>query len=886
MSKSNGKAFELDPLLRDKVRMLGKILGRTIEVHYGSEMLQRIEDIRQQAKKARRGDEAERDRLLAMLKTMPEDALLPVVRGFNQFLNLANIAEQQHGISWRRENAAEDEVEQMFTDLLDRLQQKGITGIDLSQKIAAANIELVLTAHPTEITRRTLIQKYDLISRLLQQRDDLREDHPGTAAIEQQLQTVIGEIWHTDEIRQVRPTAVDEAKWGFAVIENSLWQAVPELLRNLDKDLRARGASALPLTAAPVRFSSWMGGDRDGNPNVTSVVTREVLYLARWMAADLFLRDIERLGMQLSMSDASAELKRYLSEHTHEPYRTCMHELRERLLQTKIWAAAKAKGQESDVIPLQEEEELLRPLMLCYESLIQFGLDEIANDQLLDTIRRVACFGLTLVRLDVRQESTRHADVMAEICEYYGMGDYHSWSEEQKQEFLLAELQSRRPLIPNRWQPSAEVQEVLDTMNVLATRAGDGVSCYIISMASEPSDVLSVVLLLQACGVRDHMPVVPLFETLGDLEQSAPRMEKLWSVDWYRQYSKGHQQVMIGYSDSSKDAGQLAAVWAQYRAQESLSQVAREKGYRLRLFHGRGGSVGRGGGPAHRAILSQPPGSVAGGLRVTEQGEMIRFKFGLPEVAKRNLKIYISSVLEANLLPPEQARPEWRSMMEQLAADGVKSYRQMVRDTADFVRYFRAATPEQELGKLALGSRPARRRSGGGIETLRAIPWIFAWTQMRLMLPAWLGSDEALNTAINNGHLNELQTMYRQWPFFRTYIDMLEMVLSKSDKGIAYYYESRLVESELQPLGSQLRSRLEKIRDLVLKLKEQQELLENNIALQQSLSVRDPYTDPLHYLQAELLYRERQDQDVISDEVETALKVTMAGIAAGMRNTG
>ena len=265
---------------------------------------------------------------------------------------------------------------------------------------------------------------------------------------------------------------------------------------------------------------------------------------------------------------------------------------------------------------------------------------------------------------------------------------------------------------------------------------------------------------------------------------------------------------------------------------------------------------------------------------------MIRFKFGLPDVAKRNLKIYISSVLEANLLPPDSARPEWRDMMESLAGDGVRSYRAMVRDTEDFVRYFRAATPEQELGKLALGSRPARRRSGGGIETLRAIPWIFAWTQMRLMLPAWLGSDDALESAINKGRLGQLRDMYQQWPFFRTYIDMLEMVLSKADSGIAQYYEGRLVESELQPLGSQLRQRLEKMRALVLQLKEQQELLENNIALQQSLSVRDPYTDPLHYLQAELLYRERQDQDVISEEVERALKVTMAGIAAGMRNTG
>jgi phosphoenolpyruvate carboxylase len=363
-------------------------------------------------------------------------------------------------------------------------------------------------------------------------------------------------------------------------------------------------------------------------------------------------------------------------------------------------------------------------------------------------------------------------------------------------------------------------------------------------------------------------------------------MEKLWQVPWYREYSQCRQQVMIGYSDSSKDAGQLAAVWAQYQAQETLSRVAEEQGFSLRLFHGRGGTVGRGGGPAHRAILAQPPGSVKGGLRVTEQGEMIRFKFGLPEVAARNLKVYVSSVLEANFLPPEKPREEWRQLMHDLAADGVQSYRAMVREHPDFVSYFRAATPEQELGKLSLGSRPARRRSGGGIETLRAIPWIFAWTQIRLMLPAWLGADTALERQIDGGRLDTLQEMYAEWPFFRTYIDMLEMVLSKADGSIAEYYESILVDPSMQPLGSLLRQRLAHVRDLVLQVKEQTELLQDNLALQHSMQVRNPYTDPLHYLQAELLFRERQAGDLVSDEVEKALMVTMAGIAAGMRNTG
>ena len=879
---------QLDPVLRDKVKRLGQLLGQTIENQHGPNMLETIESIRQQAKLATTSDDvAERDELISRLKALSEQDLLPVVRGFNQFLNLANIADQQHSASWRRSEELKSLADDMLPDLLDRLQQREVAPAVLREEIADLNIELVLTAHPTEVTRRTLIQKYDLIARLLQQRDDLHPDHPQVETIDRKLASVVEEIWRTNEIRKQRPTAVDEARWGFAVVENSLWEAIPALLRDIDDELIKRGGERLPLDAAPIRFASWMGGDRDGNPNVTSLVTREVLYLSRWMAADMLLKDVDLIGQQLSMGEASAELKRaYPGER--EPYRACMHSLRDRLRDTQKWASASIRGDADtgDLNPLRVEAEIVEPLMLCYRSLLEQGLDTIANGHLLDSLRRLACFGLTLVRLDVRQESSRHTEVMAEICDYYGMPGYADWSEEDKQAFLLKELQSRRPLIPRHWTPSDNVREVLDSMALLATDAGDGVTCYIISMASEPSDVLSVALLLQDSGVRQHFPVVPLFETLDDLQQSEARMRKLWAIDWYREHSQQAQQVMIGYSDSSKDAGQLAAVWAQYQTQERLIQLADEMDMRLTLFHGRGGSVGRGGGPAHRAILAQPPGSVRQGLRVTEQGEMIRFKFGLPSVAERNLRVYVASVLEANLIPPQPARDSWRETMHTLADTAVASYRSVVRDTPEFVRYFRTATPEQELGKLALGSRPARRKSDGGIESLRAIPWIFAWTQMRLMLPAWLGTDEALKSLIDAGEGQKLQEMYQEWPFFRTYIDMLEMVTSKADPAISRYYESRLVEQELQMLGSQLRLRLERVQKQVLVVNGQKQLLDAMPILRSSMLVRDPYTDPLHYLQAELLYRERQQPDLVSEEVEQALMVTMAGIAAGMRNTG
>jgi phosphoenolpyruvate carboxylase len=879
---SEQQASELDFLLRDKVRILGALLGQTIERQQGADMLAQIEAIRKQAKKARSGNESEQADLLKRLQQLPDSALVPVARGFNQFLNLANIAEQQHAVSWRALHGKND-ASLMLNTLLTRLEQQ--KKHDLPKMIAQANIELVLTAHPTEIMRRTLIQKYDQIAKLLQERDDLCDGHPELAEIEEKLASLIDEIWRTDEIRQVRPTAVDEAKWGFTVIENSLWHAVPQLLREIDAELLSRGHEPLPLLATPVRFASWMGGDRDGNPNVTAILTQEVLYLARWMAADLYLRDIKKLNMQLSMDDASDELRTFIPAGSLEPYRACLSEVRKKLEDTRAWAAAKAQGKKLNVQPLMNKNELLQPLLACYHSLKEQKLERVANGMLLDCIRRIACFGLTLGKLDVRQESTCHIKVMAELAEHYGWGDYLCFSEEQKQQLLIAELNSKRPLLPMHWQPSAQSQEVLDTMSLLASPIGAGVSCYIISMAGEPSDVLTVALLLKAVGVQKSLPIVPLFETLDDLEQASVRMEKLWALPWYRSYCQDYQQVMIGYSDSAKDAGQMAAVWAQYCAQEKLTHSAINAGIKLRLFHGRGGSIGRGGGPAQRAILAQAPGSVAGGLRVTEQGEVIRFKYGLPEIATRNMKIYIAAVLEANFLPPAPPQENWRAMMHKLTGKAVHSYRALVKDDPDFVRYFRAATPEQELGQLALGSRPARRKAGGGIESLRAIPWIFAWTQMRLMLPTWLGADTALDDIIKNEGLETLEEMYRSWPFFRTYIDMLEMVLSKADSNIAAYYEARLVPAQLQPLGASLRSRLALATTRVLSVLSQDHLLQNNQALQLSMSVRNPYSDPLHYLQAELMHRERQEQEP-NVAVERALKVTMAGIAAGMRNTG
>ncbi|WP_017905008.1 phosphoenolpyruvate carboxylase [Pseudomonas asplenii] len=874
---------DIDVRLREDVHLLGELLGNTIRDQHGEEFLDKIERIRKSAK-ADRSDAASTE-LSASLDDLGDDELLPVVRAFNQFLNLANIAEQYQLIHRRDESQPAPFESRALPELLARLQAEGHDPESLARQLARLDIELVLTAHPTEVTRRTLIQKYDAIAAQLALQDHRDLTGAEREQIRQRLQRLIAEAWHTEEIRRTRPTPVDEAKWGFAVIEHSLWQAIPNYLRKADQALHAATGLHLPLEAAPIRFASWMGGDRDGNPNVTARVTREVLLLARWMAADLYLRDVDHLAAELSMQHASEALLARAGNSV-EPYRAVLKQLRERLRATRQWAHDSLESTQpaSDQV-LRDNHDLLEPLQLCYRSLHECGMGVIADGPLLDCLRRVVTFGLFLVRLDVRQDSSRHAAAMSEITDYLGLGRYEDWDEDARLTFLIREQGSRRPLLPSYFKPSADTAEVLATCREIAAAPAASLGSYVISMAGAASDVLLVQLLLKECGVLRPMRVVPLFETLADLDNAGPVMERLLLLPGYRSRLQGPQEVMIGYSDSAKDAGTTAAAWAQYRAQERLVEICREQQVELLLFHGRGGTVGRGGGPAHAAILSQPPGSVAGRFRTTEQGEMIRFKFGLPDIAEQNLNLYLAAVLEATLLPPPPPQPAWRKLMDELAADGVRAYRAEVRDNPQFVEYFRQSTPEQELGRLPLGSRPAKRRAGG-IESLRAIPWIFGWTQTRLMLPAWLGWETALRHALERGQGKLLEQMREQWPFFRTRIDMLEMVLAKADNDIARSYDERLVEAELLPLGVHLRDLLSQACSVVLGLTGQSQLLAHSPETLEFIRLRNIYLDPLHLLQAELLARTRRQESTQDSPLEQALLVSVAGIAAGLRNTG
>ncbi|WP_060481792.1 phosphoenolpyruvate carboxylase [Pseudomonas sp. NBRC 111119] len=873
---------DIDVRLREDVHVLGELLGETIRQQHGEAFLQKIEAIRHSAKADRR---SAGEQLSSTLGDLAEDDLLPVARAFNQFLNLANMAEQYQLIRRRDGDQPEPFEARVLPELLARLKHAGHGNQALADEVAALDIQLVLTAHPTEVARRTLIQKYDAIAGQLAAQDHGDLTPQEAEQVRERLRRLIAEAWHTEEIRRTRPTPVDEAKWGFAVIEHSLWQAIPSHLRKVDKALHDATGLRLPLDAAPIRFASWMGGDRDGNPNVTAAVTREVLLLARWMAADLFLRDIDALAAQLSMQQASNALRERVGDSA-EPYRALLKQLRDRLRATRAWAHAALTGsQPPGAEVLVDNRDLIAPLQLCYDSLNECGMGVIADGPLLDCLRRAVTFGLFLVRLDVRQDAARHRDALSEITEYLGLGRYADWDEEQRISFLQDELKNRRPLLPGHFTPEDDTAEVLATCREIAAAPGASLGSYVISMAGAASDVLAVQLLLKEAGLTRPMRVVPLFETLADLDNAGPVMQRLLGLPSYRDSLHGPQEVMIGYSDSAKDAGTTAAAWAQYRAQESLVRICAEHEVELLLFHGRGGTVGRGGGPAHAAILSQPPGSVAGRFRTTEQGEMIRFKFGLPGIAEQNLNLYLAAVLEATLLPPPPPQPAWREVMDQLAADGVKAYRAVVRETPDFVEYFRQSTPEQELGRLPLGSRPAKRRAGG-IESLRAIPWIFGWTQTRLMLPAWLGWETALNNALASGQGAMLAQMREQWPFFRTRIDMLEMVLAKADAQIAEAYDERLVQPELLPLGAHLRDLLSQSCQVVLALTGQPVLLAHSPETLEFISLRNTYLDPLHRLQAELLARSRAREAALDSPLEQALLVTVAGIAAGLRNTG
>ncbi|KAH7844037.1 hypothetical protein Vadar_023576 [Vaccinium darrowii] len=711
---------------------------------------------------------------------------------------------------------------------------------------------------------------------------------------------------------------------GMSYFHETIWKGVPKFLRRMDTALKNIGITErIPYNAPLIQFSSWMGGDRDGNPRVTPEVTRDVCLLARMMASNLYYSQIEDLMFELLKRDAKHYIEFWKQVPANEPYRVILGDVRDKLYQTRERSRHLLASGTSDIpeeATFINVEQFLEPLELCYRSLSACGDRAIADGSLLDFLRQVSTFGLSLVRLDIRQESDRHTDVMDAITKHLEIGSYREWSEERRQEWLLSELSGKRPLFGPDLPKTEEIADVLDTFHVLAELPADCFGAYIISMATSPSDVLAVELLQRECHVKQPLRVVPLFEKLADLDAAPAAVARLFSIEWYRNRIDGKQEVMIGYSDSGKDAGRLSAAWQLYKAQEELIKVAKQFGVKLTMFHGRGGTVGRGGGPTHLAILSQPPDTVHGSLRVTVQGEVIEQSFGEEHLCFRTLQRFTAATLEHGMKPPVSPKPEWRALMDEIAVVATAEYRSIVFQEPRFVKYFRLATPETEYGRMNIGSRPSKRKPSGGIESLRAIPWIFAWTQTRFHLPVWLGFGAAFKYAIQKDikNLQMLREMYKEWPFFRVTIDLVEMVFAKGDPGIATLYDKLLVSEDLWSFGERLRANYEETKDLLLQIAGHKDLLEDNPYLKQRLRLRDSYITTLNVLQAYTLKRIRDSNyhvklrpHISKDYVESSessksaaelvklnptseyapgledtLILTMKGIAAGMQNTG
>ncbi len=872
--------------LRANVRMLGEMLGEVMARSEGPDLLETVERVRALSKRRRSG-ELDLQALRETLSSLHGDRAPAVARAFSQFLALANVAEQHHRIRRRRAYEARPDASPQrgsFDDVFAELVEGGVGGDALAAAAHELRIELVLTAHPTEISRRTVRLRFERIAAALAtlDRTDLT---PGerTATLDA-LRAEIAGAWLTDEIRPERPTPLDEVRAGMLAFERTLFDVLPATLRRLDAALERHAGHRLALDAVPIRFGSWIGGDRDGNPNVTAAVTRDAWRLGVWQAADLYLRELKALRDELTMHDASPAL-RARTGAAHEPYRALLGALRDRVRDTREDAARRMAGRPVEgLTPLTRTAELREPLMLCFESLVACGAGDIAHGRLADLIRRVACFGLSLVRLDLRQDAALHEKAMAAVTRALGSGDYAAWNEERRAAFLAKALEPVRPRLPDAIDGDAEVHEVLDTFRVAAELGEEARGAYVISMARAPSDVLAVLWLQRTAGVEPPMRVVPLFETIDDLHAAPATVERLFETPVYRASIDDRQEVMLGYSDSAKDRGRLTSAWALYQAQEALAGVSRRHGVRLTLFHGRGGTVGRGGGPTRLAILSQPPGTVGGALRVTEQGEMIQAKFGFAGIAQRTLERYVTGTLEATLRPPAGPKPEWRATMDALSARAAAAFGHVVKEEPRFVSYFETATPVRELGELQIGSRPARRGRGGGVGSLRAIPWVFAWTQTRLLLPSWLGVGEALGEALEAGERDTLVDMVHHWPFFATTLDLIEMVLAKSDADIAAAYDAALVGDSDRDLGAALRARHARTVACIRALTGHERLIEHQPVLRRSIDLRNPYVDPINLIQIEMLRRLRGG--AADPQLRHALHVTMNGIAAGMRNTG
>ncbi len=914
-------AAEPDRLLRDDIRLLGRLLGDTIREQEGQEIFDLVELIRQTSVRFHRdGDETARHRLEAILEALTPTQSVQIVRAYSYFSHLSNIAEDQHQIRKLRadEIAGVPDPSGTLGCALARCREAGISPEKLCQFFDSAFMVPVLTAHPTEVRRKSTMMRELAIAHLLDRRDRQQWTPLEEVEIEDKVRRAILILWQTSLLRRAKLTVRDEVLNGLSYYDYTFLEEVPRLYRQVERQLRAYA----PLTADAhvasfLRLGSWIGGDRDGNPYVDADVLRETVRMQGTRILSHYLDELTRLGAEFSMTaeivDVSDDLRELAASspdasphRMSEPYRRAIAAIRGRVSATlrAIDEQYPAKSRHLPMHPYRNVAEFKRDLYIIDQSLRANGSYLLTRGRLRGLRRAADCFGFHLASVDLRQNSDVHERTIAELFETAAPGtDYFSRSEEERVELLVKELNTVRTLASPFFSYSEETRKELDmfraAVEARASFGAETIRTSIISQSQSVSDLLELAVLLKEVGLitadgKSEIDIVPLFETIADLRQCATVMEQVFSLPAYRRLvaSRGDvQEIMLGYSDSNKDGGFITSGWELYKAEIGLIETFRRHGVKLRLFHGRGGSVGRGGGPAYEAILAQPSGAVGGQIRVTEQGEIISSKYANPEVGRRNLETFVAATLEASLLMPEQhaPRPEYLSTMEELSGFAFKAYRSLVYDTPEFENYFWASTVITEIATLNIGSRPASRTKTRKIQHLRAIPWVFSWAQCRLMLPGWFGFGAAYKAWMaEHGEtgLAFLQDMYREWGFFRMLLSNMEMVLAKSNIGIASRYAELVPDRAVRDkIFGAIRAEWADSIAALLAITKQADLLQDNPSLDKSLKMRVPYLDPLNHVQVELLKLHRA-ADSEDESILRAVQITINGISAGLRNSG
>jgi phosphoenolpyruvate carboxylase len=909
-----------DAPLRYDIRLLGRILGETVRAQEGDQVFQTIERIRQTALRFHRdADQVAREELQGLISALPDDQAIRMIRAFGYFSHLANIAEDQHHIRRSRAHAIAQAAPRSGTMAfaLGRAKEARLPLAALQAFFSSALCSPVLTAHPTEIRRQSSIDRELEIAKLLDERDRMQLTPDELRANRAALRSAVLSLWQTSLIRDTRLRILDEVRNGLTYYDHTFLREVPRFYAELEDLLGALDPDWAGLDVGSfLRIGSWIGGDRDGNPYATADVLREALRLQSNRILRFYLDEVHVLGGELSLDDrivrVSEAARRMIEaspdrspQRQYEPYRRAMSGIYARLAATaQALDGVEAPRHALGAAPAYGDvDALLRELDILVDSLAVNGSSALAKGRLRHLRRAVAVFGFHLAPLDLRQNSDVHERVIGELFSTVGASpDYRSLGEQARVERLLAELASPRPLTSPHLGYSSETTAELEILRTAAEAhrryEKTSVPHYVISKAAAPSDLLEVAVLLKEVGLaRAHegrldIDIVPLFETIQDLQRCGKAMDDALSLPAYRRLlaSRGNvQEVMLGYSDSNKDGGYLTSTWELYKAEIALIDTFRRQGVRLRLFHGRGGSVGRGGGPSYQAILAQPPGAVQGAIRITEQGEVIAAKYSNAEVGRRNLEAIAAATFEATLLEAQRPAPraEHLAAMDELSAYAHREYRDLVYETDGFERYFRESTVIGEIANLNIGSRPASRTGSARIEDLRAIPWVFSWAQCRLMLPGWYGFGAAVSRWLQDRPegIATLRAMYRDWPFFTTMLSNMDMVLAKSDIAIASRYSELVSEPELrQAIFARLHSEWHRSVQAVLAITEQGSLLEGNPLLARSIRNRFPYIDPLNHIQIELLRRHRTGAS--DSRVERGIHLTINGIAAGLRNSG